>query len=88
MATDNASIQPPAFDDVTELKLVSEKDSKIIGVSVYSGRAEVTRLFKFGVKTGQNQVVVVGLPSAMDQQSFRCVAANRNLKFNYLRCFL
>ncbi|TFK22942.1 mucoidy inhibitor A [Coprinopsis marcescibilis] len=71
MPTENPSIQPPAFDEISELKLVSEKNSKIISISVYSGRAEVTRLFKFGVKTGQNQVEVVGLPSAMDQQSFR-----------------
>ncbi|TFK31126.1 hypothetical protein BDQ12DRAFT_307927, partial [Crucibulum laeve] len=35
------------------------------------GRAEVTRLFKFGVKTGQNQVNISGLPNVLDQDSFR-----------------
>ncbi|KAJ3505838.1 hypothetical protein NLJ89_g7202 [Agrocybe chaxingu] len=42
---------PPVFQVVNTINLESIKDSKIISVSVYSGRAEITRLFKFNVKT-------------------------------------
>ncbi|CAA7265466.1 unnamed protein product [Cyclocybe aegerita] len=62
---------PPAFQVVNTIDLVSTRDSKIISVSVYSGRAEVTRLFKFNVKTGQNQLNIVGLPRVLDKESFR-----------------
>ncbi|CAA7266059.1 unnamed protein product [Cyclocybe aegerita] len=62
---------PPAFQAVNTIDLVSIKDSKIINVSVYSGRAEITRLFKFSVKTGQNQLNIVGLPRVLDKESFR-----------------
>lgn len=62
---------PPTFEPVHTLELVSVNDSKIIGVSVYSGRAEVTRLFSFSVHTGQNQVNISGLPNVLDQDSFR-----------------
>jgi hypothetical protein len=61
----------PPFPPDNTIELVSVKDSKIISVSVYSGRAEITRLFKFSVKSGLNQVVVLGLPSALDRDSFR-----------------
>jgi hypothetical protein len=57
----------------TSIELVSVKDSKIISVSVYSGRAEITRLFKFTVKSGLNQVAILGLPRVMDRDSLRCV---------------
>ncbi|TFK22941.1 mucoidy inhibitor A [Coprinopsis marcescibilis] len=63
--------QLPAFDSDHRVNLVSTMDSKIISVSVYSGRAEIVRLFKFEVKTGHNKVVVSGLPLAIDQESFR-----------------
>ncbi|KIM37386.1 hypothetical protein M413DRAFT_273699 [Hebeloma cylindrosporum] len=62
---------PPAFQPVNNIELVSVKDSKIISVSVYAGRAEVTRLFKFTVKTGQNLLNIIGLPRVMDQDSLR-----------------
>jgi hypothetical protein len=68
-----AETAPPDFQPVNTIELVSVKDSKIISVSVYSGRAEVTRLFKFAVKTGQNQLNIIGLPKVMDQDSLRCV---------------
>jgi len=64
---------PPDFQPVNNIELVSVKDSKITSVSVYSGRAEITRLFKFAVATGQNQVDIIGLPRVMDQDSLRCV---------------
>ncbi|PFH53301.1 hypothetical protein AMATHDRAFT_1370 [Amanita thiersii Skay4041] len=60
---------PPSF--VNKVNLVSTKDSKIQNVSVYSGRAEVTRLFKVAVKTGQNQITMNGLPNGLDWDSVR-----------------
>ncbi|KAG5728061.1 Serine/threonine-protein kinase A-Raf [Termitomyces sp. T112] len=65
------SAQPPSFQPVNSIELVSIESSKIAAVSVYSGRAEITRVFKFEVKTGQNQVAISGLPSILDQDSLR-----------------
>ncbi|KAF9476194.1 hypothetical protein BDN70DRAFT_882734 [Pholiota conissans] len=62
---------PPAFQAINTIELVSTKDSKIISVSVYAGRAEITRLFKFAVKTGQNQLTILGLPAVLDQESLK-----------------
>ncbi|KAG5641474.1 hypothetical protein DXG03_005126 [Asterophora parasitica] len=62
---------PPSFQPINAIELVSKESSKITGVSVYSGRAEVTRSFKFNVKTGQNQVTVNGLPNVLDRDSLR-----------------
>ncbi|KAJ6624385.1 hypothetical protein B0H10DRAFT_2430916 [Mycena sp. CBHHK59/15] len=47
---------PPAFEPASVIELQSVVDSKIVGVSLYSSRAEITRLYKFAVKTGQNQL--------------------------------
>jgi len=69
MASDGMALPPFPADHAIEL--VSVKDSKIISVSVYSGRAEITRLFKFTVKSGLNQVLVQGLPRVLDKDSFR-----------------
>ncbi|KAF9492707.1 hypothetical protein BDN71DRAFT_1179279 [Pleurotus eryngii] len=66
--------QPPAFDSVNVLKLRSVNASKILKVSVYTGLAEITRLFKFAVKMGQNQVKISGLPNVMDEESLRVEA--------------
>ncbi|KAH6907607.1 hypothetical protein BKA70DRAFT_1189593 [Coprinopsis sp. MPI-PUGE-AT-0042] len=71
MSADSISLLPPFEASVNPIQLHSVKDGKILGVSVYSGRAEVTRSFKFAIKTGQNQVSVLNLPNAMDQESFR-----------------
>lgn len=68
MTTDH----PPAFEP-TSIELQSVTDSKITSVSLYSTRAEITRLFKFAVKTGQNQVNIVGLPNVLESESLRCV---------------
>ncbi|KAG5637324.1 hypothetical protein H0H81_004970 [Sphagnurus paluster] len=62
---------PPTFHAVNSIELSSTEASKITAVSVYSGRAEVTRTFKFKVKTGQNQITVNGLPNVLDQDSLR-----------------
>ncbi|KAH8083291.1 hypothetical protein BXZ70DRAFT_900822 [Cristinia sonorae] len=62
---------PPPFPPANTIELVSVKDSKITNVSVYSGRAEITRLFEFTVKAGQNQLNIVGLPQALEWESLR-----------------
>ncbi|KAF9465724.1 hypothetical protein BDZ94DRAFT_1214090 [Collybia nuda] len=62
---------PPPILDIHAIELVSTEDSKITGVSVYAGRAEVTRVFQFNVQGGQNQVTIDGLPNVLDQDSFR-----------------
>ncbi|KAF8148202.1 hypothetical protein B0H34DRAFT_833314 [Crassisporium funariophilum] len=51
--------------------LVSSEGSKITAVSLYSGRAEVTRLFKFDIKAGQNQILIKGLPRTLLENSLR-----------------
>ncbi|KDR77582.1 hypothetical protein GALMADRAFT_155438 [Galerina marginata CBS 339.88] len=62
---------PPPAGPVNIIELVSVRDSKITGVSVYSNRAEITRLFNVSVKTGQNQLNIVGLPDGLDHESLR-----------------
>lgn len=62
---------PPAFEPTGSIELQSVADSKIIGVSLYSSRAEITRLYKFSVKTGQNQVNISGLPNVLEAESLR-----------------
>jgi len=64
---------PPLAEPIHSVELDSIKDGKISTVSVYSGRAEVTRLFQFEVKTGQNLVHISGLPTVLDVDSFRYV---------------
>ncbi|KAG9226892.1 hypothetical protein CCMSSC00406_0003435 [Pleurotus cornucopiae] len=66
--------QPPAFDSVNVMELRSVDASKIIKVSVYTGLAEITRLFKFDVKMGQNQVKISGLPNVMGEETLRVEA--------------
>ena len=68
MSTSDA---PPPFEPPHVVELTSVDASKIINVSLYSGRAEITRLYKFAVRLGQNQVVVNGLPNVLDHQSLR-----------------
>jgi hypothetical protein len=64
---------PPAFEPLNTVELVSVDASKITNVSVYNGRAEITRVYTLSVKTGQNMVHIKGLPDTMDRQSLRCV---------------
>jgi hypothetical protein len=75
----NANIEateaPPPFKPGDAIQLSAVDDSKITGVSVYTGRAEITRLFKFKVQTGQNQVNINGLPNGLDHDSLRLVFA-------------
>jgi hypothetical protein len=62
------------------ITLSAPEDSKIAAVSLYSGRAEVTRLFKFEIKAGQNKVTIFGLPRSLQEDSLRYGP----LKFFYL----
>ena len=62
---------PPPFEPPHAIELYSIDASKIINISLYAGRAEITRLYKLSLRTGQNQVVINGLPDVLDQQSFR-----------------
>ncbi|KAJ6455473.1 hypothetical protein C8R45DRAFT_1036433 [Mycena sanguinolenta] len=66
-----AAEHPPAFEPTSSIELTSVADSKIISVSLYSSRAEITRLYRFTVKTGQNQVNISGLPNVLEPQSLR-----------------
>ncbi|KAF8799602.1 hypothetical protein BYT27DRAFT_7149586 [Phlegmacium glaucopus] len=63
--------EPPPFQAVNVIELDSVTDSTITSVSVYSSRAEITRLFKFNITTGQNQLNVSGLPKVLDPDSLR-----------------
>lgn len=65
--------QPPQFEPTNSIEVSSVEASKIIGVSLYSRRAEVTRLFELDLPTGQNLVKIKGLPSIIDEQSLRYV---------------
>lgn len=71
MATQPNDDSPPAFEPVNNIELSSIKDSKLVKVSVYSSRAEVTRHCKFTVNTGQNLVQINGLPNVLEAQSLR-----------------
>ncbi|RDB15251.1 Protein F37C4.5 [Hypsizygus marmoreus] len=53
------------------IELIPAEHSTILGVTVYPGRAEITRLFKFKTHTGQNQVIVNNLPNVLDRNSLR-----------------
>ncbi|KAF9465725.1 hypothetical protein BDZ94DRAFT_1320026 [Collybia nuda] len=62
---------PPPFQQAHVIELNSVVDSKITGVSVYTGRAEVTRVFRFSVQMGQNQLTINGLPNVLEPDSLR-----------------
>ncbi len=67
---------PPPIDPTHVITLASPTDSKILSVSLYTGRAEVTRLYSFDVQTGLNNVCITGLPNVLEQESLRCVAGH------------
>ncbi|KIK59443.1 hypothetical protein GYMLUDRAFT_245135 [Collybiopsis luxurians FD-317 M1] len=62
------TLPPYAANTIT---LVSLIDSKLLHVSLYTGRAELHRLFKFNVQTGQNQLYINGLPNVIQEDSLR-----------------
>ncbi|KAJ7599850.1 hypothetical protein C8J56DRAFT_812753 [Mycena floridula] len=67
MTSDN----PPAFEPTNVVELTAIDDSKLVSVSLYSSRAEITRLYKVPVVIGLNQVTISGLPSVLDQDSLK-----------------
>ena len=67
--TSMASDYPTATNTI---ELTSIINSKIAAVSVYSSQAEVTRVFKIQLKTGQNRVNINGLPNAIQNDTVRC----------------
>jgi hypothetical protein len=72
MGTGNLSAHSPAEPrDTNKIELVSIKDSHISGVRVYPANAEVTRVFRFDVKAGQNHISITGLPKCIVADSLR-----------------
>lgn len=65
-----------AFEDSNLVDRVSVNDRKISNVRLDSGRAEITRLFRFAVNTAQNQVHIAGLPNVIGQRNSQ--ASNMN----------
>lgn len=63
-ATDLA---PPA----NTIELVSVDNSKIVGISLYPNRADITRHFKFTAASGLNQVQISGLPNVLEDDTVR-----------------
>ena len=57
--------------ETNAINLSASEDSRIAAVSLYSGRAEVTRLFKFEIKAGQNKVTILELPRLLQEDSLR-----------------
>lgn len=62
-------------------------DTKITNVCLYSGFAEVTRIFKANLKVGDNNVVVSNLPVVLLPESLRCEVFEQ-LESSYLPNFL
>lgn len=61
---------PPDYT-VNIISLVSAIDSKLLHVSLYTGRAEIRRKFEFNVQSGQNQLNITGLPNVIQKDSLR-----------------
>ncbi|KAJ4000504.1 hypothetical protein F5050DRAFT_1685305 [Lentinula boryana] len=61
---------PPGYT-ANAISLVSVSDGKLLHVSLYTGRAEISRQFKFDVQTGQNHLCITGLPNVIEQDSLR-----------------
>ncbi|KAF8867671.1 hypothetical protein BD779DRAFT_1794936, partial [Infundibulicybe gibba] len=69
--TASQSDTPPPFDPVNVVDINSVTDGKIINVNLYSGRAEITRLYKVNARTGQNRFSITDLPNVLDRDSLR-----------------
>ncbi|KAF8877368.1 hypothetical protein BD779DRAFT_1789595 [Infundibulicybe gibba] len=69
--TASQSDTPPPFDPVNVVDINSVTDGKIINVNLYSGRAEITRLYKVNARTGQNRFNITDLPNVLDRDSLR-----------------
>ncbi|KAF8802151.1 hypothetical protein BYT27DRAFT_7197229 [Phlegmacium glaucopus] len=58
-------------DTTSVVEVSSIHDSKITHVSLYSGLAEITRVYKVKLKAGDNKVVISDLPNTLVQDSLR-----------------
>ncbi|KAJ2925288.1 hypothetical protein H1R20_g11833, partial [Candolleomyces eurysporus] len=65
-----SSEQPPSYPSA-QIKIDSQTDSKIISVHLYGRRAEVSRIYKLNLATGQTAVTITGLPNGLDERSIR-----------------
>ena len=59
------------IDSVNTLSLSSLHDSTITNVNLYATRAQITRVYKANVSTGQNKVTITSLPNVVDHESLR-----------------
>ncbi|KAJ3564033.1 hypothetical protein NP233_g8558 [Leucocoprinus birnbaumii] len=68
-----ASTQPPPTftAQVNSIQISAEDESKVTAVTLYTGRAEVTREIRVSVKTGQNKVTILRLSSSLDAATLR-----------------
>lgn len=64
---------PPASLPTNPVQVNTADSSKISNVSLYSTRAEITRLYQIDLKLGHNKVTITGLPTQLDQSSLKCV---------------
>ncbi|CAA7266068.1 unnamed protein product [Cyclocybe aegerita] len=53
------------------VEVAASSDSKIAGVSLYNGLAEVTRLSRVSLKAGDNKIVISGLSNSLIRESLR-----------------
>jgi len=74
---------PQCQSTVNNISVLSDKESKVIGVSVYNGRAEITRETNVSVKVGQNNVTIVGLSTYLDVNSMRYIYFLPILRVNH-----
>lgn len=58
-------------DSVNTLSLSSLQDSTITNVDLYATRAQITRVYKTNVSTGQNKATITSLPNVVDHESLR-----------------
>ncbi|KAF9525620.1 hypothetical protein CPB83DRAFT_859059 [Crepidotus variabilis] len=54
-----------------KVRLETNEHSTISNISLYSGEAEITRVFKFGVRNGLNRATIFGLSPALREDTLR-----------------
>jgi len=56
---------------ITSVTLDTATDSKISNINLYSSRAEISRIYKFSVAQGANQLVISNLPDVLQNETLR-----------------
>ncbi|KAJ8461902.1 hypothetical protein ONZ45_g18128 [Pleurotus djamor] len=69
--TESSSVDSPPEYQQNDIHLVAQASSRIAAVSLYPGRAEVTRVFKLSLKPGSNRIKISGLPTFLERSSLR-----------------